>query len=582
MRNFYLTLSLWALTFAATAQPARVAVQRSADGMKLQVNGREFMINGMNWDYTPIGTNFSYSLWNQPDDVIQSALDAEMSLLKNMGVNTVRQYTGVPARWIKYIYENYGIYTMLNHSFGRYGLTLSGAWVPNTEYSDPRVRTLLMAEVTQMVNDYKDTPGLLLYLLGNENNYGLFWEGAETEDIPVQDRKSTQRAVAMYQLFNEATVAMKAADAGHPVAMCNGDLLFLDIIKKECPDIDIYGTNMYRGVSFGDAFQRVKDELNKPLMFTEFGADAFNAIESAEDQQSQAFYMVGNWKEIYQNAAGMGKAGNSLGGFTFQFSDGWWKFGQTKDLDIHDDNASWSNGGYARDFVKGENNMNEEWFGVCAKGPTNPRGLYSLYPRAAYYALKQAHTLNPYQPGVTLQSLEDHFNSIQLMDAVIKARGDKAALVGEQTSKLRLSELRADLSTFFTGGSLITTPTRPDPTRTTYPNRLGFDRMESYFVGIEANPASNVRANVTFNVLGHVAENPINEIFYENRGRQQSIITQNGTTVSTSFDRVQVYRADYSWNHKNFDLKGFYRTGHYHWGYEGDFFGLYPEANYGP
>ena len=29
-------------------------------------------------------------------------------------------------------------------------------------------------------------------------------------------------------------------------------------------------------------------------------------------------------------------------------------------------------------------------------------------------------------------------------------------------------------------------------------------------------------------------------------------------------------------------MRGFYRTGHYHWGYEGDFFGLYPEANYGP
>ncbi len=31
-----------------------------------------------------------------------------------------------------------------------------------------------------------------------------------------------------------------------------------------------------------------------------------------------------------------------------------------------------------------------------------------------------------------------------------------------------------------------------------------------------------------------------------------------------------------------FDVKGFYRTGHNHWGYDGDFFGLYPEANYGP
>ncbi|MFN7705973.1 MAG: glycoside hydrolase family 2 TIM barrel-domain containing protein [Chryseotalea sp.] len=580
MRNLYTVFFILISTTIAIGQTANVAVVQDQTGMKLQVNGRNYIVNGMNWDYFPIGTNYSYSLWKQPDDIIHAALDAEMSLLKNMGVNTIRQYTGVPARWVKYIYEKYGIYTMLNHSFGRYGLTLDGAWVPNTEYSDPRVRELLLAEVTQMVNEYKDTPGLLLYLLGNENNYGLFWEGAETENIPVQDRKSTKRATAMYKLFNEATVAMKAADKSHPVAICNGDLLFLEIIKTECKDIDILGTNMYRGVSFGDAFERVKNELNKPILFTEFGADAFNARDNAEDQQSQAYYMVGNWKEIYENAAGLGKAGNSLGGFTFQFSDGWWKFGQTSNLSVHDDNASWSNGGYQYDYDAGENNMNEEWFGICAKGPTSPRGLYSLYPRAAYYALKEVHTLNPYNNG-SLQGVESHFASIQLMDAVIRARGDKAALAGEQTSKVRVSELRADFYTFLTGGRLTTTPENPDPNNSVFPNKRGFDHMESYFVGVEANPASNVQANITFNILGNVAQNPINEIFYENRGRVQTLVTPNGT-ITTNPERVQVYRGEYKWNHKWFDLQGFYRTGHYHWGYEGDFFGLYPEANYGP
>ena len=582
MKNTYIIVSLLLISFCVHAQPAQVKVMQDNSGMKLQVNGREFMVNGMNWDYFPVGTNFSYSLWKQPDDIIQAALDAEMSLLRNMGVNTIRQYTGVPARWIKYIYENYGIYTMLNHSFGRYGLTLSGAWVVNTEYSDPRVRTLLMAEVTQMVNEYKDTPGLLLYLLGNENNYGLFWDGAETEDIPMEDRKSTTRAVALYKLFNEATLAMKAMDNTHPVAICNGDLLFLDIIKQECKDIDIFGTNMYRGISFGDAFERVKNELNKPILFTEFGADAYNVLKNAEDQESQAYYMVGNWKDIYENSAGLGKAGNSLGGFTFQFSDGWWKFGQTKNLDVHDDNASWSNGGYQKDFVQGENNMNEEWFGICAKGQTTPRGLYSLYPRAAYYALKEVHSLNPYLNGVTLQSVESHFAGIHLIDAVIKARGDQAALVGEQTAKLRVSELRAEFTTFNTGGNLITTPDKPDPNNVKYPNQLGFDHMESYFFGIEAQPTSNVRANVVFNVLGNVALNPINEIFYENRGRPLNVQTQTGTEVLNALNRVQVYKADYTWNSKYFELQGFFRTGHYHWGYEGDFFGLYPEANYGP
>jgi len=133
------------------------------------------MINGMNWDYFPIGTTVSYSLWNQPDDIIRAALDEEMSLLKNMGVNTVRMYTGVQAKWITYIYEKYGIYTMLNHSFGRYGLTIDGGWMANTEYSDPRVDAYLMKEAQDLARSYNNTPGLLMYLLGNENNYGLSW-----------------------------------------------------------------------------------------------------------------------------------------------------------------------------------------------------------------------------------------------------------------------------------------------------------------------------------------------------------------------------------------------------------------------
>jgi hypothetical protein len=582
MKKAFVVFVLLFLTLKAQSQGNQVSVIQNNAGMKLAVDGKEFIVNGMNWDYFPIGTNFSYSLWNQPDDIIMAALDAEMSLLKNMSVNAIRVYTGIQPRWIKYIYENYGIYTMLNHSFGRYGLTLDGAWIPNTEYSDPRVRKLLLTEVAEMVDVYRNTPGLLLYLLGNENNYGLFWEGAETEDIPVEDRKSTIRATAMYKLFNEATVAMKQMDSSHPVAICNGDLLFLEIIREECKDIDIFGTNMYRGVSFGDAFQRVKDELNKPILFTEFGADAFNAIEGAEDQKSQAYFMLNNWKEIYENAAGLGKAGNSIGGFTFQFSDGWWKFGQTKNLDIHDTNASWANGGYTSDFREGENNMNEEWFGICAKGLTNARGLYTLYPRAAYYALKEAHQFNPYSQGASPDLLEDHFSGIALMDAVIKARGDQAALTAEQGGKLRVSEMRAELTTYYTGGSLITTPEEPDPDNIGYPDRLGFDHMESFFFGLEAKPADNVRAEVSFNVLGNVATVPIDEIFYENRGRPTTVSTSLGNAIETSLSRVQVYQAEYTWDHKLFTLNGFYRTGHYHWGYEGDFFGLYPESNYGP
>jgi hypothetical protein len=580
MKNLFYLLTL-CTAFSSFSQTEKIAILKNDSEHSITIEGKNFIINGMNWDYFPIGTNYSYSLWNQTDAFIQQALDDEMGLLKNMGVNTIRVYSGIPKKWIEYIHTNFGIYTMLNHSFGRYGLTIDGVWKPNTEYSDPKTRKLLLSEVTQMAKEYKDTKGLLLFLLGNENNYGLFWDGAETENIPVKDRKSTVRARSMYKLFNEAVVAMKAIDTNHPMAICNGDLLFLDIIAAECKDIDVLGTNVYRGVSFGDLFERVKKEYGKPVLFTEFGSDSFNAITNQEDQNAQAFYLKGNWNEIYNNASGMGKAGNAIGGFTFQFSDGWWKYGQTSNLDLHDNNASWSNGGYQKDFIEGENNMNEEWFGICAKGPTNDKGFYQLYPRAAYYVLKEIHKFNPFSVNADKEKLKTLFDEANLMDATLRARADKAALASNDGGILKISNLRAEFTTFNTGGSLISTPKSDDPDTSNYPNKLGFDHMQSYFIGVEGNPSANMKANVNFNVLGRVAENPINEIFYENRGRAQTFSTPNGPLLVNDYNRVQVYNASYKWNAKDFDLRGFYRTGHYHWGYEGDFFALYSEANYG-
>ena len=495
-KNFILTFFLLAVVFQLHGQNQKVELVSNASGQTLTVDGRPFMINGMNWDYVPIGANYSYDFWSQPDDFIKEALDAEMSLLQNMNVNTIRVYSGIQPKWVTYIYENYGIYTLLNHSFGRYGLTIDGVWVPNTEYSDLKTKRFLLNEVKKLANEFKDTPGLLMFMLGNENNYGLSWGGAETEDVPIgTDGTIKKRARAMYSLMNEAVLEIKSIVSNKPVAICNGDLLFLELVAEHAPDIDVYATNMYRGVSFTDAFERVKNELGKPLMFSEFGSDAFNAIAMQEDQKMQAYYMVNNWKEIYENAAGLGKAQNSIGGFTFQFSDGWWKRGQTKDLDIHNTEASWTAGGYTLDTKNGSKNMNEEWFGICAKGRPNASGLYTLYPRASYYALKDVHDLNPYAPGISLITVSEYFKSVNLMEYVLKARGDKAAAGnGGDGQVLRISNLSARFTTFNTGGDLITTPDNPDPDSNALPNQLGFDHMQSYFVGVEGKPAANMRA----------------------------------------------------------------------------------------
>ncbi|MDE2996507.1 MAG: hypothetical protein OXT73_07200 [Bacteroidota bacterium] len=390
-----------------------VRVVKDASGFRLTVDGEDFFVMGMNWDYYPIGTNYAYSLWAQPDEIVQEALEREMTALQSMGVNAIRQYVGVPPRWVAYIHEQYGIYTVLNHALGRYGVMVNGEWQASTNYSDPLVREVIIGEVLDMVDAFKDTPGILMWLLGNENNYGLVWNSAETQNLPEEER-DLALATPLYTLYGETASRIKEVDSMRPVAMANGDLGYMDLIVEHVQSVDIFGTNVYRGTSFTDLFERVSAEFDKPVMFTEFGSDAFHAVEQREDQLNQARFLKANWREIYENAAGMGGAGNSIGGLTFQWSDGWWKFGQETNLDVHDPNASWHNGGYAFDYVERQNNMNEEWFGVMAKGPTDERQQFELIPRAGYFTLQQVHALDPYSDGTDADVIEEHFAEIDV------------------------------------------------------------------------------------------------------------------------------------------------------------------------
>jgi hypothetical protein len=551
---------------AAGAQTVQVVSDES--GRRLQVDGRDFLVRGMNWGHMPIGQNYTYDLWSRPDDVVREVLDREMPLLRGMGVNTIRQHVGIPPRWIRYIYENYGITTVLNHTMGRYGYTLDGVWIPSVDYSDPHLRKALENEIVAMVEAYRDTPGLLIWLLGNENNYGLTWRSAEVEALPEGERQAA-RARYLYSLFGEVIDAVKKVDPDHPVAIANGDLQYVDLIAEECPGLDILGANVYRGISARDFFRVVEEKLGLPALFTEFGADAWNAKENREDQEMQCRYLLGQWEEIYEQTAGKGRVGNAIGGLIFQWSDGWWKFGQEDRLDVHDTNASWPNGGYA-DYVEGRNNMNEEWWGICAKGKPDDRLLYELYPRAAYYALRQAFLLDPYAPGTDLARIRGHFSVIAPAAEVLEARGDRAQLAAEDLTRGRVSGLRLEFETFSTGGTNVSTPEMASETSEARPAFLGFDQLQSFYADFTAQPAGNLSGRLSLNYVATVPTNPIDETFYEARTRDR-----------VDLDRLKVYAAEMRWEDPRFVLDGFYRTGHYHWGYEGDFFGLYREANYG-
>lgn len=561
------------------ASPALVRVVKDDSGSRLQVDGRDFLVQGMNWDYIPIGHNYAYDLFAQEDDVIEAALAREMGLLKSMGVNTIRVYAGIPPRWVRYIHERWGIWTTINHTVGRYGFTLDGVWHPVTDYSDAKMRAALQADVLATIERYKGTPGVLLWLLGNENNYGLSWKSFEIEALPAGEREAA-RARHLYSLMGDITRAIHAADPSRPVAMANGDIQYLDIIATECKELDILATNVYRGVSVGDLYQRVKDAMGVPVVFSEFGCDAFNAKTGREDQAMQARYLKGQWREIFEQSAGKGGVGNAIGGYVFQWSDGWWKYGQDSRLDVHDTHASWPDGGFVEDFTQGENNMNEEWWGICAKGPADHRDQFELYPRAAWHVLQKVFALDAYAPATDRAAIAAHFATIDPVAASLTAQGDRATAATAGNARARLSGLRVQLETVATGGERVTTPDATAP-QGALPSFRGFDRMQSFYADIEARPTDQVTGTISVNVLGEVPRNPINEIFYEKRGIPRSVLNSDYTLGTVTDERVKVHHATLSWEDRLFQLDGFYRSGHYHWGYEGDFFGLYRDAYYG-
>ncbi|HNR18253.1 MAG TPA: hypothetical protein PKG90_16420, partial [Chitinophagaceae bacterium] len=64
MRKLIAAFSFLFLCYlSSTAQSEKISVKKSGDDFVLETNGKGFFINGMNWDYFPVGTNFNYSLW---------------------------------------------------------------------------------------------------------------------------------------------------------------------------------------------------------------------------------------------------------------------------------------------------------------------------------------------------------------------------------------------------------------------------------------------------------------------------------------------------------------------------------------
>jgi beta-galactosidase len=388
-----LSIFLLAITGMARRSVPKVYIKNFENGhYQLIVEGRPFVVKGVCYNPVPIGKNHEYDWWNDP----ARPWIADGKLMQEMGINTVRIYQpssdGEAVRKvIRDFYRLYGIRTILGHwlDFWEY---------PCPFYGDSSFQEKVKKKVLEMAELYKDEPGLLLWVLGNENNYSCLgrvnpWSTDEIDKEPDPQKKNAIRYRIYYSFVNTLAKQIHKADLNHPVALGNGELTGLEFAKECAPDVDLVACIIYRGKTFGNLFNSLKMTFDKPVLLIETGADAYDAYLKKEDQDMQAFFLESQWRQIYQNLAyAPDGAGNCLGGIIFEWSDEWWKHNEysPESWISHDTASNWSNGSYYFDIkAEGNKNMNEEWFGIVAVSEEEEGGINKRIPRKSYYVLRE-------------------------------------------------------------------------------------------------------------------------------------------------------------------------------------------------
>jgi len=388
---------------------------------QLFVDGKPFEIKGLTYSVTPVGLSPDRGTWNVSKDwqlldtnhnglhdgFFESYIDkngngvrgpdepviGDAQLLKDLGVNTLRAYHHLYDKELfRRLYKEYGFYILCGDVLGGYAVDSGASWTEGTDYRNPAQVERMLAGVRKMVEDYKDEPYILMWVLGNENVYGV-------------GNNSGKDPEAFYELVDRAAQLIHQLDPTRPVAIANGDELHFDILKEKAPHIDVIGANLYRGEQgFGRSFfQDVRELFDKPTMVTEFGAPAYaEGYSQKEAEDYQAMYLANNWEDLEAHMAGHG-VGNALGGVVFEWMDEWWKANSDLPLKIQKERPEW----YAvrsalYKNLQPENHdavpqfglpyldgwSYEEWFGLVSQG-SGKGSPFARVLRPAYYRMKE-------------------------------------------------------------------------------------------------------------------------------------------------------------------------------------------------
>ena len=403
-------IKLDSLKIVETRGEGQVKTIKFANGeWQMQVDGKPYFVKGITYAPTEVGLgpqkdmNFD-ARWMFTDKNKNGIIDApyeawvenngkdssrkpigDFELLKEMGINTIRIYasnnpinkydpTLVNKPLLRDMYKRFGIKVIIGDFLGAYTVGSGASWEKGTDYTDPQQRARMKEIVKEKVMDLKDEPFVLMWILGSENNLPADYLG-----VNASRTNAASQPEAYAKFINEVAQMVHAIDKNHPVAVGNLELGLLDYYRQYAPAIDILGVNSYRGAEgFGSLFLDVKKQLDKPVLITEYGCDAYTENQGP-DEDRQLAYLQGNLRDIIYNMAGGPGVGNTIGGIVFEYLDEWWKAPH----DSYDHQATV----HQQMGQSPDGYVHEEWFGIVGQGD-GENSPFQRHLRKSYFYFK--------------------------------------------------------------------------------------------------------------------------------------------------------------------------------------------------
>jgi hypothetical protein len=283
-------------------------------GRHILVNDAPYLIKGICYHPVPKGTKIR-DFGNLTED---------LTLMVEAGVNTIRVYSPIDDKAVLDEIHTAGFKLIIGIGYDQGG------------YFDIRSGSFI-----DYVNDYKDHPAVLMWELGNECNFH-----PEIFEADVGN---------WYAALNRAAEMIHQNDPSHPVTTAHGELPD-DTARASCPNVDVWGMNVYRWDHPEDVFAEWAAVSPKPMYLAEAGADSYMTAaglgyEQGPNQRAQAdangkiLDAVFSHQDICSGVA------------LFAFSDEWWKAGSPDTQDAGDE-AAWSGG------VPYDGAANEDYWGI--------------------------------------------------------------------------------------------------------------------------------------------------------------------------------------------------------------------------